>query len=69
MDSGPETRLPAGHQPYDALNGMRVGAVAGGLLGAFAAALTGFGGIWLVAGAAVAAGAVGYLYERRRRSG
>jgi hypothetical protein len=69
MGSVRDSRLPAGRQPYDGLNGLRIGALAGGLLGVVAAAVTGVGGIWLVAGTAVVAGAAGYGYEKHRRIG
>lgn len=59
-------RLPVGHQPYDPLNGLRVGALAGGLLGAIAAAIVGLGYAWLILVGAALGGAIGYWYERSR---
>jgi predicted lipid-binding transport protein (Tim44 family) len=58
-----ENPLPPGRQPYDSLTGLRVGAVAGGLLG-------GLGGAvmrtpWLLLAGAGIGAAVGYLTERR----
>jgi hypothetical protein len=63
---GSEHRLPPGRQPYDALNGLRVGGLAGALLGAGVTALTTIGLVWLVPVGAVAGATAGYLYERRR---
>jgi hypothetical protein len=65
MDGG-EQRLPPGHQPYDALNGLRVGGLAGALLGAVVTAVTTVGLVWLVPVGAVAGAAAGYLYQRGR---
>jgi uncharacterized protein YcfJ len=69
MSTAPRFRLPRGRQPYDPLNGMRVGAVAGGLLGVIVTALTSIGFVWLVALGAVAGGVLGYRYEKRRLEG
>jgi len=59
-------RYPAGHPPHDAINGLRVGAFAGGIMGIL--------GSWLVASphlialvvGAVVGGGVGYWTERRK---
>lgn len=68
MDSERDpTGLPPGHQPYDPLNGIRIGAIAGGLVGIGVAALTGFGGIGTVVVAAAIGGSAGYAYQRRER--
>jgi len=61
-----DQRLPPGRQPYDALNGLRVGGLAGAVLGAVITALTTVGLVWLVPAGAVAGAVAGYLYERRR---
>jgi hypothetical protein len=61
MDDKP---LPPGHQPYDPLNGLRVGALAGGLLGAPLTALT--RSPWFVIGGAGLGAVAGYLRERGR---
>lgn len=60
-------RLPPGRQPYDKLNGLRVGALAGGVLGAVAAAATRMP--WVFFAGAVIGGAAGYLTERRKLRG
>lgn len=67
MDAKRPFRVPPGRQLYDPLNGFRVGALAGGLLGALITAAT--RAPWfLLAGAAIG-GAVGYLSERRKLRG
>lgn len=64
-----EQRFPPGRQPYDALNGLRVGGLAGAVLGAVVTAFTTVGLVWLVPVGAVAGAVAGYLYERRRMQG
>lgn len=51
-------------QPYDALNGLRVGAFAGGVFGAVIAAVTHIG--WFILLGAIAGGSIGYARERSR---
>lgn len=58
-------RLQPGRQPYDPLNGFRVGALTGALLGAVATAMTGTGTVWLVVVGAVIGGAIGFRTESR----
>lgn len=60
-------RLPAGPQPYDGINGMRIGALAGGLLGALLAAVADMP--WLIATGAVVGGGIGFWYERHGMDG
>ncbi len=67
MSEEHDRRLLPGQQPYDPLNGLRVGAIAGGILGALATAATGLGAAWLVLALAAAGGAIGYWTERRRQ--
>ena len=55
--------LPPGQQPYDVWVGLRVGALAGGLIGAGIAALT--ASAWFIFLLAAAGGAVGFLYAQR----
>lgn len=57
------TRLPEGHQPYDRLNAVRIGAVAGGLLAAPLTWLT--GAPWFVIGGAIVGGLGGLAHHRR----
>ena len=64
MDENNSSRLPPGRQPYDVLNGLRVGAFAGLALGAVAAAVTRIP--WLLLIGVVVGAIAGYLWERRR---
>lgn len=64
MSDRTPSRLPPGRQPYDVLNGLRVGAFAGLALGAIATALTRVA--WFLLIGVVAGAVVGYLWERRR---
>ncbi len=57
---------PAGRQPYDPLNGLRIGALAGGILGIAATALLSFSNIWLTLVGAVIGAVVGYWWEKQR---
>lgn len=66
MDESEEYRLPPGRQPYDVLNGLRIGALVGGILGALVMVVTSFDSLWVLLVGAVIGGAIGYLYERRR---
>lgn len=55
---------------HDPVNGLRVGALAGGLLGALVTALTSTSYAWVVLVLGVVGGVLGYLTERsRQRSG
>lgn len=58
-------RLPPGRQPYDPLNGLRVGALTGGIVGAVIAGLTDLG-LWFVFLVAIVAAAVGYWTQKRK---
>jgi uncharacterized membrane protein len=58
--------MPAGRQPYDALNGLRIGAVAGALLGAIVALLFGSAMVWLILALGAIGGFLGYRFERRQ---
>ena len=60
---------PPGHQPYDALNGLRVGALAGALLGVILTLLTSGGAAMLILLGALAGAIAGYAWERSRSSG
>ena len=59
-----QDRLPPGHQPYDRLNGVRIGALAGGLVGALVGAVTHLP--WLLVAGAVVGGAAGFFVATRR---
>ena len=56
-------RLPPGHQPYDPLIGLRIGALAGGVIGILASVV--IGTVWVAVAGAVIGGAVGYRVVRR----
>ncbi len=58
---------PADRQPWDPANGLRVGVVAGGLLGAALLAVTGFANFWVVGLAGAVGGAVGFWSEKRKQ--
>jgi len=53
-----------GVQPYDSLNGARIGAIAGGLLALIPGAVLGPPIVWLLAGAIVG-GVGGFMWQRR----
>lgn len=59
--------LPPGRQPYDPVNGFRVGAVVGGLVAVLITVGLGFPSIWLALAGAVVGGAIGYRSEKRWR--
>ena len=66
MSSSDDPSVPSGHEPHDPLNGIRVGALIGGLFGALITALTSVANAWLVfIGAAVGA-IVGCRSQRKR---
>ena len=54
---------------HDPINGLRVGALAGGLLGAVIILLTSASYAWVVLVLGVTGGAIGYLTERSRQGG
>lgn len=66
MGHGKQGRLRPGQQVYDPLNGLRVGTLAGGLLGAAATAMTGVANWWFVLVGGAIGGATGYWSESRR---
>ncbi len=68
MSGEEQDKLPPGRQPYDPLNGLRIGALTGGIAGAVVAGLTGVG-IWFVFLAAIVAAAVGYWTQKRKLAG
>lgn len=57
-------KYPPGVQPYDLLSGVRIGAIAGGILALVPSALIGPPLWWLLAGAFVG-GIGGFLWQRR----
>ena len=59
-------RLPPGRQPYDPLNGLRVGALVGAFLGTAATAVSSVTSVWLVLVGAAIGGVIGYAVERQQ---
>jgi hypothetical protein len=53
---------------HDPINGLRVGALAGGLLGALITAMTSVTNAWLVMLIGVIGGAVGFWTEKNRQA-
>ena len=58
--------IPSGHEPHDPLNGIRAGALIGGLFGALITAVTSVANAWLVFVGAAAGAIVGYRSQRKR---
>lgn len=67
MTDRERTPLPPGAQPYDRLNGIRVGALLGGAIAIIPAALVGGAAFWLLGGG-IAGGISGYLWEKRTQN-
>ena len=49
------------------MNGLRIGAIAGGLIGAALIALSGVASFWIIAGCGAVGGGVGYWSEKRKQ--
>ena len=62
-------RYPEGHQPWDPINGMRVGSFTGALVGAGAALIVGSAFLWFIFGGAAVGGAIGYFEQKRKLRG
>jgi hypothetical protein len=67
MDTSEQTPSHGDRPPWDPANGLRVGLLAGALVGAAVVALTGVTGFWLVVLTAVVGGTVGYWSEKRKQ--
>lgn len=57
---------PSGWQPWDAANGLRVGILAGGLIGVAVIALTNVSSFWIVVACGVVGGGIGFWSGKRR---
>lgn len=67
MSREPDEKLPPGVQPWDVINGLRVGSLAGAAAGAVIALVAGIDvGAFGLGGAAIG-GLAGYWSERRKR--
>jgi hypothetical protein len=62
-------RLPPGLPPWDTWNGVRVGLLAGGLIGVLLVALSGSNSYWLALIPAFLGSVAGYWNESRKRRG
>ncbi len=62
----PSPRYPEGRQPWDPINGVRVGGLVGALIGGGVAAILGAAAGWLIGGGAALGAAVGYFDQKRR---
>ena len=56
-----------GDQPWDPANGLRVGLVAGGLVGVVVTLLTGLANFWVVVVCGALGGGIGFWSAKRRR--
>jgi hypothetical protein len=63
-----EPHFPAGRPPWDPVNGMRVGILAGGVVGVIITLITPVSGIWLTLVGGAVGGGLGYWSEKRRQS-
>lgn len=64
VESGPQYR--SGRPPHDAINGLRVGALAGGVLGALFIWVFSVTSVWVVIAGAVIGGSYGFMSQRRK---
>jgi hypothetical protein len=70
VSEGNETskpRLPAGRPPWDPINGIRVGGLAGGIAGILLTVVLGMKNPWVAIICAVVGGTAGYLSEKRKQ--
>ncbi len=69
MGSPKRSPVPAGRQPWDPANGLRVGGFVGAILGGALVAITGFRSFWIVAVGGAAGGAIGFWSQKRQSGG
>lgn len=67
MSSDPQPRLPAGRPPWDPINGLRVGAFAGGAIGLIVTVLAGTSNVALILIGMAVGGIAGYWSEKRKQ--
>lgn len=65
MASKQKDRLPAGHQPYESLVAVRVGAIAGALAGGAAAVAAGTAEVWFILAGTLIGAAAGFRFHSR----
>ena len=65
VTSNQSPKLPAGVPPWEMFSGLRVGIIAGGLVGGAVVAL-GVASIWPIFGGGVVGGTIGFILGRRR---
>lgn len=59
--------ISPGRAPWDPVNGLRIGALTGGLIGAALIALSGVASFWIIACCGAIGGGVGYWSEKRKQ--
>lgn len=64
-----EPRLPAGHPPWEPINGMRAGGFAGLIVGTVVAVLVDTGALAFIIAFAVIGAVAGYVVAARRMRG
>ncbi|MDH3678868.1 MAG: hypothetical protein OEV40_02840 [Acidimicrobiia bacterium] len=67
MTSSPSRDVEPGREPWDPANGLRVGILAGGVVGAVVAVVSGVAHFWVVALGGVIGGGIGWWSERRKQ--
>ncbi|MCP4968665.1 MAG: hypothetical protein GY926_25970 [bacterium] len=67
MTTTKRSSLPPGRQHWDPANGVRVGTLVGGLVGAAFVALSGIWSFWIVALCGAIGGGIGYWSEKRKQ--
>lgn len=65
MGASQPAPMPPGRQPWDPLNGLRVGTLTGAFLGAALLAVTGLRSLWVVVLFAATGGAIGFWSQKR----
>ena len=66
MSTQKTTKYPRGRPPWDTWNGLRVGALAGGILGIVLTVWIGASNYWLALPTALIGAAIGYWLESNR---